>query len=146
CPYWKNASDVPSPSKDLLREILGGPIVPASQRARALGCAGLPPWFDAWFARCVVRELAERLPNADVARSLLAESMQRHPGAVPDDGDDQATTTRLPDRPGRAKGSRSLPRGILAEARGGSPGTGATHPPGAATTIQPGATKRHGGS
>jgi hypothetical protein len=145
CVYWKSASDVPSPSKDLLREILGGPLVPASERARAFGCAGLPPWFDAWFARCLVRELSERLPNADAAWALLAESLKQHPGALPDDVDDQATTMRLPDRTGRAKGSRSLPRGIVAEARGGSIATGTAQPLGSVATSERAATKPRAG-
>jgi hypothetical protein len=68
--YWAKASNEGAPSKELLREILGDPLVPASERARALGCAGLlPRRFDAWFARCVTRDTRERFADAYAACS-----------------------------------------------------------------------------
>jgi serine/threonine protein kinase len=144
-PYWMNASDDPSPSKDLLREILRSPIVSASERAKALGCtSGLPPWFDGWFARCVTREPGRRLPNAHTAHALLAESLDHH-DALADDDDDQRTTLRLPDPPTRPKGSRSLPRGILAEATGGST-VSSTPPPSGAARVDPRGAKEGGRS
>ncbi|MCC6524206.1 MAG: protein kinase [Polyangiaceae bacterium] len=59
--YWLTAS-APAPSAMmLLREVAYEPLPPATERARALGCAHrLPPGFDAWFARAVVREPASR--------------------------------------------------------------------------------------
>jgi hypothetical protein len=145
CPYWRSASDDPSPSKDLLREILGGPIVPASDRARALGCGRLPAWFDGWFARCVIREPGKRLPNAHVARASLAESLERHGNAPADKVvDDQSTTVPLPDRLARAKGSRSLPRGIVAEAKGGTAHTGPIPPPGGIAAVDRRGAQRDG--
>jgi serine/threonine protein kinase len=145
-PYWMNASDDPSPSKDLLREILAGPIVSASERAKALGCtSGLPPWFDGWFARCVTREPGKRLPDAHAAHALLAESLDHHYALADDVDDDQRTTLRLPDRPARPKGSRSLPRGILAEAKGGST-FGATPPPSGVAGVGHRGAKQRGSS
>ncbi|MBI4950846.1 MAG: protein kinase [Myxococcales bacterium] len=59
--YWLTAS-APAPSAMmLLREVAYEPLPPATERARALGCAHrLPPGFDAWFGRAVVREPASR--------------------------------------------------------------------------------------
>jgi hypothetical protein len=142
--YWVSASDTPLPSKDLLREILAGPIVSASERARALGhSSGLPIWFDAWFARCVVRAPDKRLPDGDAARALLADIAAPHASAAPaEDVDDQRTTTRLPDRPPRPKGSRSLPLGIVAEAQGRA--VGPPPLPAAAAPVDGGRTRRQG--
>lgn len=121
-PYWMNVSDTPLPSKALLREILASQIVSASQRAQALGCEStLPAWFDEWFARCLLREPEQRATATDAARAILAQGLPQQAHAAADDVvDDQATTLPLPDRAVRTKGSRSLPLGIVAEARGGA--------------------------
>jgi hypothetical protein len=119
-PYWLSASDDPSPSKALLREILHEPIAASSERARALGCkTDLPAWFDAWFARCVVRDRSRRFAQAAEAQASFAHEFDDRPRAPAGDAaEDQRTTTRLPPPAARARGSRSLPRGVLAEATG----------------------------
>lgn len=58
----------------LLREICVEPIPFATARAAELGVdpALLPPGFDAWFARCVNRDIDARFPEAGAAvRSFL---------------------------------------------------------------------------
>jgi serine/threonine-protein kinase len=119
-PYWLQATDDPAPSRALLREILLDPIAGASERAEALGCGvALPPWFDGWFGRCVTRDSGRRFRDATAATASFAESFATGPYDLSEDpDDDQRTTTRLPPKPPRVKGSRSLPRGIVAEARG----------------------------
>ncbi len=61
--YWISAN-MDAASVAVLREILMDPIVPASQRSAQLGGATLPQGFDAWFARCVHRDPAQRFPTA----------------------------------------------------------------------------------
>ena len=57
----------------LLREVILELLVPASQRAAELGADGfLPAGFDAWFARCVVREPEQRWGDAGQAYAALA--------------------------------------------------------------------------
>ncbi|MEZ4410005.1 MAG: HAD-IA family hydrolase [Polyangiales bacterium] len=57
----------------LFNEVLVEPLEPASQRAREYGVErNLPPGFDGWFARCVVRDTAARFSNAAEAWSSLA--------------------------------------------------------------------------
>ncbi len=70
--FWRSASLSEASPGMLLREILIDPIPSASQRAAALGGAPLPDGFDAWFARCVAREPAERFPDAAAAFEALA--------------------------------------------------------------------------
>lgn len=57
----------------LLREVTVDPLVPASRRARELGCESrLPPGFDLWFSRCVVRTPTSRFLDAQQAFAALA--------------------------------------------------------------------------
>ncbi|MCB9592247.1 MAG: protein kinase [Sandaracinaceae bacterium] len=72
--YWASANTESISLQALLVEVMVHPIVAASQRAREVGWAGtLPPGFDAWFARCVVREPGGRFPEAGQAvRELCA--------------------------------------------------------------------------
>jgi hypothetical protein len=63
-----------------LREIVVDPIPFATARAAELGnAAALPPGFDAWFARCVNRDIEARFPEAGVAMRAFAELVP--PGA-----------------------------------------------------------------
>lgn len=67
-PYWRTANDPSATLSALFRETLMEPLVPASERARELGVeAFLPPGFDAWFARTVARDPAQRFPEANAA-------------------------------------------------------------------------------
>lgn len=58
----------------LLRQICIDPIPFAGERARELGvAAALPPGFDAWFARCVNRDIDARFQDAGQAVRAFAE-------------------------------------------------------------------------
>jgi formylglycine-generating enzyme required for sulfatase activity len=62
----------------LLREIVVDQIPPASQRASELGVSNrLPPGFDAWFGRCVSRDIDARFPEAGMATRAFAELVPR---------------------------------------------------------------------
>ncbi|MDB4929259.1 MAG: serine/threonine protein kinase, partial [Myxococcaceae bacterium] len=78
----------------LLKEIFVDPIDPASVRAHLYGRAGLvPPGFDAWFARCVVRDPARRFHDANEALAAIIPVLssaagvpvaaQTYPGPLP---------------------------------------------------------------
>jgi tRNA A-37 threonylcarbamoyl transferase component Bud32 len=63
--YWKTANLAEPALTALFRETLFDPIVPATERARELGISlALPAGFDAWFARCVVRDPTQRFSHA----------------------------------------------------------------------------------
>ena len=63
----------------LLTEILLEPMEPASTRATRYGAAErLPPGFDAWFARCVVRDAEQRYGDANVAVGALLALWSQH--------------------------------------------------------------------
>ncbi|MBL8741758.1 MAG: SUMF1/EgtB/PvdO family nonheme iron enzyme, partial [Myxococcales bacterium] len=64
----------------LLREICVDPIVPASERAAAKGVGDrLPPGFDAWFARCVDRNVDARYKDAGEAVRAFSELVRGAP-------------------------------------------------------------------
>ncbi|WP_437840551.1 serine/threonine-protein kinase [Sorangium sp. So ce1153] len=71
--YWVEPSRGQSASvMSLLREVLFGPLDPPSARAALQGCAHLiPPGFDAWFARCVARDVRARFADAGQAMAAL---------------------------------------------------------------------------
>lgn len=67
--FWRSVNlggdDSAPNTAQLMREIVLDPIPRASERALEQGVADkLPPGFDAWFARAVAREPAERFANA----------------------------------------------------------------------------------
>ena len=68
--YWHAGNHPDAPMERVFREVFVDPIEPASARAAAMGCA-LPPGFDPWFARCVVRDPAQRFRNANEAVAAL---------------------------------------------------------------------------
>jgi serine/threonine-protein kinase len=71
-PYWHSANAPDVSAMAILREVVFDPMDAASTRARAVGSTvELSPQFDAWFAKCVVRDPAERLQNATAALSGL---------------------------------------------------------------------------
>lgn len=65
--YWLSANAPRFEVAAFLRELLVDPLPDASERANALKAPALPPWFDAWFARCLSRDPAQRLPDAGEA-------------------------------------------------------------------------------
>jgi serine/threonine-protein kinase len=129
--YWLAAANDPSPSRALLREILAEPFAPPSERARALGCeTSLPAWFDRWFLRCLVRDPSRRPGAAQAAQDFLAEHGDQdrpHESTRPVE-DDQRPTRRPPPPATRVKRSRSLPRGVLAEAKSTPPAAAPNFP------------------
>jgi serine/threonine-protein kinase len=72
--YWKTANSPEASITQLFGEVLMLPLDPASQRAREIGAPVIPgAEFDAWFARCVDRDPAQRFATAgDAARALAA--------------------------------------------------------------------------
>jgi serine/threonine protein kinase/alpha-tubulin suppressor-like RCC1 family protein len=78
----------------LLKEIFVDPLDPASVRAGLYGRAAMiPPGFDAWFSRCVVRDPAQRFHDANEALAALIPVLsnaagipvaaQTYPGPLP---------------------------------------------------------------
>ncbi len=118
-PYWWHASPKQEPSRELLREILHAPFAPASERARALGWHGaLPSWLDAWFARCVSRDSAQRFATASAALELVARMGDERLLELAEEFDDEERTAVAIRRPPATNVSRSLPPGLVAEVKG----------------------------
>jgi formylglycine-generating enzyme required for sulfatase activity/tRNA A-37 threonylcarbamoyl transferase component Bud32 len=75
--YWRAANTAEVSLPVLLRELAIEPIDPASTRAVRLGVGErIPEGFDAWFARCVVREREARFADADEAWAALAPILE----------------------------------------------------------------------
>ncbi len=90
--FWK-AAEMRAGSEVLLREMLLDAIHSASERAAVYGCGErIPPGFDDWFARCVARDSAARIPDAKAAWTDLRPILTAAP-PPPD-----PSTTRLEDR------------------------------------------------
>jgi len=84
--FWLCARDQEVAMQAVLRELLLDPIPAASERARELGVEDrLPPGFDAWFARCLMREPNDRYSDAtDAYEALRAELAGVEPAAALD--------------------------------------------------------------
>jgi hypothetical protein len=70
--FWRAANDPDAGSMQVFSEMMVEPIPTASARIRELGGSALPHGFDAWFARCVCRDPAQRYPHAAAAHQALA--------------------------------------------------------------------------
>ncbi len=82
--YWQGANIPGTSAVALMREIVFEPLVPASHRARELAAAErLPAGFDAWFARCVDRDVRARHPDAAVAWRELSPLLGADLSGVP---------------------------------------------------------------
>jgi serine/threonine protein kinase len=77
--FWNSGNDDAATVPQVLKEVLFEPIVPAAMRAGEMGCR-LPGGFDAWFARCVVRDPLARFADASVAGSELRGVLNRSIG------------------------------------------------------------------
>lgn len=65
--FWREASLGEMSFARLVRELLVDQIPTATERASELGCGHfVPPGFDAWFARSVVRDVTERFSDASM--------------------------------------------------------------------------------
>ncbi len=127
--FWRSAHDREATIQQIMREVLFGEIPPASARARELGADGLlPPWFDAWFERCVVRDRAARLPDATEAFALF----DRLCGS-----DARAPSTRLAPSLGATDPPSSLPARVVLTPAGSRPGLAETPAWAAATDLNP---------
>ena len=74
--YWHAAHKTEANVQAMFVEQLFKPIDAASTRAEAYGVGQyLPPGFDAWFARCTVREEASRFADADEAFAALSQAL-----------------------------------------------------------------------
>ncbi len=72
--YWVSANDPDKPALSVVREVLFEQLATASERARGYGVADkIPSGFDAWFDRCVTRDLAKRFPEAGSAWRALQD-------------------------------------------------------------------------
>jgi TonB family protein len=80
--YWRSANHAEFNLQALLVEVMTQPIDPASARAAELG-ANVPHGFDAWFARCVVREPEARWPDAGVAIRELRNALMGFAATAP---------------------------------------------------------------
>jgi serine/threonine-protein kinase len=109
--YWTTASSDPAASKELLRQILRDPLVPASQRAKELGSAALPSRFDPWFARCTARDAGGRFADALAARTAFADLVGER-GA---DANDDRPTLPPPERRAPPRRRRSVSHADIAE-------------------------------
>ncbi len=75
--YWDTANREEVRLEPLLTEILFSELVPASERAAALGAAEpLPPDFDDWFARCVARSPHDRFADVEAVVAGLVEVLE----------------------------------------------------------------------
>ncbi|MCC7536794.1 MAG: protein kinase [Deltaproteobacteria bacterium] len=78
--YWIAANQQDVGIQMLIAEMVVSPIVPASERAAALGVGGvLPAGFDAWFARAVARDPADRFASVDALMAALPAALQGGP-------------------------------------------------------------------
>lgn len=83
--YWSAAHGAREPTMGkLLREVLAGPIVPASERAADYGLGSrIPAGFDAWFKRCVARRPEDRFASAIETLAALREALAERPAEPP---------------------------------------------------------------
>ncbi len=86
--FWKHANDTDGNIVPLMVEIGAKPIPPASVRATEQDRAHLlPTGFDAWFARCVTRDIGARYEDGAVATAALLPLLRApkpQPNAVAD--------------------------------------------------------------
>ncbi|HVY47126.1 MAG TPA: serine/threonine-protein kinase, partial [Minicystis sp.] len=69
-PFWRSAAS--GSAAQLMKELLLDPVPSASARAAELGAPALPAGFDAWFAKAVARDPAERFQDGgEACRELV---------------------------------------------------------------------------
>jgi serine/threonine-protein kinase len=72
--YWKTANEHGATLVQLVREIVKGTSVGASERAKELGAA-VPSAIDAWFARATATDPSDRFASAGEAALALAAAL-----------------------------------------------------------------------
>jgi phosphate binding protein len=96
--YFPSGNDKGAPMAAMLRETVLDPLVPASERAAMYGARQtLPPGFDPWFARCVVRDPRQRFSSAQEAYGAFAGLAAPYLGAPARVG--PLTGAGAPDKP-----------------------------------------------
>jgi phosphate transport system substrate-binding protein len=81
--YFPSGNDEKAPTASMLRETVLDPLAPASERAAMYGATQrLPPGFDAWFGRCVVRDPRQRFASAREAYAAFATLAAPYVGAL----------------------------------------------------------------
>jgi eukaryotic-like serine/threonine-protein kinase len=90
--YWKTAN-LPEPSlTQLFGEVLATDIDPPSRRAMDIGAPVVPSSaFDAWFARCVNRDVSQRFSTAGECAAALSAVFSGAPGIRVGGGASRAT-------------------------------------------------------
>jgi len=140
--YWANASDDPSPSRELLREILHEPLASASVRAKVLGSGdALPAWFDTWFAHCVARAPRDRFADARAARAAFAEAMGRVDGGA---AEEDRPTQPMPERRAPQRAPRTVSQVDVEELKKAADPMKAAIAPAKPAPKAPAARKRRG--
>ncbi|MBI5512610.1 MAG: serine/threonine protein kinase [Deltaproteobacteria bacterium] len=82
-PYWRAANSAAFNLSALLVEVMMQPLEPASARCAQLGATvQLPPAFDGWFARCVVRAQEQRYQNLSEALGALLPVLEGAPAVI----------------------------------------------------------------
>ncbi len=84
-PFWTAALAPDSTVTQVMREVLFEPIPRASVRAAERG-RQVPPAFDAWFGRCVVRDPRARFADATQAWQALDGALSPSTSIVPRGG------------------------------------------------------------
>lgn len=80
--YWLAANGEGS-TFGIMREICVDDLVPASERAKALGCErAIPDGFDPWFARCVTRDVKARFDSFGAAVGQLEGMLEGKDGGA----------------------------------------------------------------
>lgn len=75
--FWPRGEQEKVSIQTLLYEMMLAPIPSATERAGENGRAHLlPPGFDAWFASCLVRDPASRIPHAGAAWDSLLKVLE----------------------------------------------------------------------
>ncbi len=104
--YWKGAQQDDTTLQALMREVLFDELPPASVRAAELGVrSSLPAGLDAWFARTVNRDPAQRYPDARVAFEALSHALTSPPVS----GNDFADASTEAGRPSTPKTVDDVP-------------------------------------
>ncbi len=97
--FWRAANEDDTSLTALMREVVLEHIPPASVRAGELGAppGRLPPGFDAWFGKCVVREAPARYPDARIAYEGLLDATGTPRAGAPSSGRiDSGSGAQLP--------------------------------------------------
>ena len=83
-PFWRSARDPQTTVAQVLREIVLEPIPAATIRANEAGLLDrLPPGFDRFFARTVVRDATARFPDAAAFWSALSSTLEATGATMP---------------------------------------------------------------